>query len=365
MVLVSIVGDFDSSILPIFYEFRDKIKKHILVYDDSKCDVLKAKGIKKGLSTFKKKYSYAFELDEFLIDEDSLEDISRACKFMLKECKDPKAIFINTTDGLSSVSAILNYRLIKKGVNFISYDRYDNHYNLLNKESLKKLNIKESLNIRDHFMLKGYGVEGSNIASFAKKYPKQIREIFEKHSDKYDSFTKLPAGQKRVKELSNEYRKLKDIFIQMGQKDRYIKDPMLTGMLFESYIYNLLSNLDFDDIELGLKISRKYKNSKIINEFDILIMKENHLHMIECKYKNNIKLEDLIYKYIALSEIIDEDGKMIIVTKKPHNYNSRIDNHENEGRVYKRAKLSDITMMGAVHQDSAKFILNVKGVFNI
>nr|WP_321265930.1 DUF1887 family CARF protein [uncultured Sulfurimonas sp.] len=365
MVLVSIVGDFDSSVLPIVYEFKDDISKHILIYDDFKYDVIKAQNIKKGLSRFKKKYNYDFELKEYKIDEDSLQNISDASEFLLLECKDASDIFINTTDGLSSVAAILNYKLIKKGVNFISYDMYDNQYNILNKKSLQKFSICNNLNIQDHFLLKGFGIETSNIAKFAKKYQAQIKEIFEKYSEAYDAFTKLPAGNKSISTLSNDYKKIKNIFTSMKQENTKIKDPLLTGTLFEAYIYNLLSSLDFDDIEIGLKVSRKYKNSKIVNEFDVLIMKDNHLHMIECKYKNNIKLEELIYKYIALSDIIDEDGKMIIVTKKPHQYDSNIDNNEHGGKVYKRAKLSNITMLGAVHKDSVRFISNVKGIFNL
>jgi len=38
MVLVSILGDFHSSILPIFFEFKHKLTHHIILHDDSKYD---------------------------------------------------------------------------------------------------------------------------------------------------------------------------------------------------------------------------------------------------------------------------------------------------------------------------------------
>lgn len=45
MVLVSILGDFHSSILPIYYQFRNEIKRHIIVYDDFKSDITEAENI--------------------------------------------------------------------------------------------------------------------------------------------------------------------------------------------------------------------------------------------------------------------------------------------------------------------------------
>ena len=52
MTLVSILGDFHSSILPILYEFKKEITKHIIVYDDAKCDVKKAGRIIRGQRAF-------------------------------------------------------------------------------------------------------------------------------------------------------------------------------------------------------------------------------------------------------------------------------------------------------------------------
>jgi hypothetical protein len=39
MTLISIIGDFHSSILPISYNFKEQMDKHIIVYDDAKCDI--------------------------------------------------------------------------------------------------------------------------------------------------------------------------------------------------------------------------------------------------------------------------------------------------------------------------------------
>jgi hypothetical protein len=52
MTLISIIGDFHSSILPISYNFKEQMDKHIIVYDDAKCDVKNARISKSGKKRF-------------------------------------------------------------------------------------------------------------------------------------------------------------------------------------------------------------------------------------------------------------------------------------------------------------------------
>jgi hypothetical protein len=42
MTLVSILGDFHSSIFPISFKLKEKMTRHIIVYNNAKCDVEKA-----------------------------------------------------------------------------------------------------------------------------------------------------------------------------------------------------------------------------------------------------------------------------------------------------------------------------------
>ncbi len=52
MLLVSILGDFHSSIMPIFYEFKELITKHILIHDNSQYDIKQLSKILKGREFF-------------------------------------------------------------------------------------------------------------------------------------------------------------------------------------------------------------------------------------------------------------------------------------------------------------------------
>jgi hypothetical protein len=52
MTLVSIVGDFFSSVAPVFYEFKDSIDTHIIISDDSKRDDRLARKFEKGVNNY-------------------------------------------------------------------------------------------------------------------------------------------------------------------------------------------------------------------------------------------------------------------------------------------------------------------------
>lgn len=365
MVLVSIVRNFDSSVLPIFYEFKDVITKHILLFDNFKNDVEKANQLRHGIEKFKNSYGYSFDCLKYIVDEDSMKDIVKFTDYLLLQEENHNEIYVNITDGSSTLTAIINNKLIDNGVNFISYDMYANEYNLLHKDSLQKHPIKSQMSIKEHFILKGSKIEQSNIKTFANNYEQQIKNIFENLSDEYDKYLQIKADNILIKQLPNKFKKIKKLFISMDLGELHIKNSTVTGSLFESYVYNLLKRLDYDDMEVGIKVKREYKTTNIENEFDILLMKNNHLHMIECKYRNSINLEHLIYKYIALSDIIDDEGKMIIASKKAQNYDENIDKDRNAGRVQKRGKLSNIEVVGGVHKNPDKFISFVKSYLHV
>jgi len=259
MILVSVVGDFHSSILPVFYNFHTQITKHILVYDDAKEDVRNSQNIKNGIENFIKKKSLSIEQLDYQLDEDSLDSLKKCADFLLSQTNNPKELYVNTTDGYSTLDTILNFSLYSYGTNFIGYDRYDNEYNLLNKEKLTKCKILYNLNIENHFLLKGYKVNLRGDKKFALENEQLIRELFEKHGESFNSFTQLSDKLYTIVDDLPENLEVKNSFIQMGFGSLHIKNSLLTGGLFEYYVYLLLKDMDFDDIAVGVEIYRNYK----------------------------------------------------------------------------------------------------------
>ena len=80
MILVSIVGNFHSSIFPIYYEFKEEISTHIVVHDDAFNELLKNNKILQALEKFNQKKQLNINTKEFKIDEDALESINKLYK---------------------------------------------------------------------------------------------------------------------------------------------------------------------------------------------------------------------------------------------------------------------------------------------
>ena len=153
---------------------------------------------------------------------------------------------------------------------------------------------------------------------------------------------------------------------QMNITDIKRNQGFITGGLFEYYIYLKLMDLNFDDIEVGVSVKKYIDDINFIpNEFDILIMKENHLHMIECKFTKNIKLDGLVYKYMGLKSLLDDDGKMCIVTN--HHDPKKLETNKNpmQFQPHKRALENKILLKGNPLENIDRFVEDVKSYFEI
>ena len=325
MTLVSIVGDFFSSVAPIFYEFKDKITHHIIISDDSKRDDRLARKFQRGTEEFIKKYNLNIKTFYYQIDEDSFESLDKSMRFILEKSKGK--IYINTTDGLSSINTFFSLKMLPEGAKIISYDMFDNEYHIVDMNGMRREKIKNSIPVLEHFLLKGVKIQSKGIKSFAEKYEKEIRELFERNHYEYRGFKYEFTTKNRMpsrRDFPNVYYLFDKMNLTNKNFDRNILFQMLTGDMFEYYIYLLVKDLGFDDIEIGVEI----EDEGIINEFDLLLMKDNHLHIIECKHRGfkTLDLEDLIYKYATLRRVVDEDAKSIIVSlvnKYSKNYLNR------------------------------------------
>jgi hypothetical protein len=304
------LGDFHSSILPISYEFKEKISKHIIVYDDSGHDVKKSWRMLRGQKAFmeslpdnsKKKY----EIVTMQIDEDSYESINGCFERILNMVSSPEKIYLNTTDGLSSIAIVLSSRFLDAGAKVISYDRYANTYNLHTSNNMVKHSIEHNMDIASHLLLKGY-----KLLSVTEKNELQQRKeiIFKlvKNLARYKEFTTLIQNNKAFNLAAyDDYRELLEK-INMADNKGFIQ-----GTVFEEYIYHLIKdNFDFDDVWTGVKVEY---DDRVENEFDILMIKDNHLHTIECKLVNGLNGEHFVYKTELIKDYLDDDGKAMILS---------------------------------------------------
>ena len=363
MLLVSILGDFHSSIFPIFYEFKERITTHLIVHDRAFKERRSSQKIINSLNSFSSSHALSIQTLEYSVDEDSFESILELIESIKSLESNLENIYINTTDGLSNIGVILGSKLLSDGLNVLSYDMYENSYNITAKNSIvtKKLNSKMS--IKDHFLLKGFTVETVEEKSFAHKYAKQIKNLFENY---YDEFVLLKKDITHSMVSSNKKYINALRIIRELRLDTDTQRKEITGGLFEWYVYLLVKDLGFDDIEVGAIVLDHFSSTSTIqNEFDILIMKDNHLNMIECKFTKRVDIQALVYKYSTLINLIDDDGKMMILTDKEIYSYDLYQNTEPKLIPYRRALVNRILIRGSILKHKNEFIEDVKSYLSI
>lgn len=314
MTLVSIFGDFDSSILPLIYEFRNKIKRHILLYDLHKRNGHGSMRIQTGLERLRKKYKLSFDQMEIEIDEDSKTSILRVLDDLFRLVDEPGELHLNATDGLANVAIVMGSEILKRGGVVLAYDIYENEYNRLEGDRMERCKMTRNMDVADHLLLKGMKLIGSREKSTMERRKEQVMEAAG-HFNKFQKFRKVvmhgghPDSQ-RFGPIKKALRKISMI----SRTGKVLDKNFILGSLFEEYVFWLLEPLGFDDILCGaVVVMDEVEGGEVKNEFDILAIKENHLFIVECKMKDRIDGEMLVYKYDSLSGRLDADSKVMIV----------------------------------------------------
>ncbi len=359
MILISLLGKYDSSIFPMLFEFKEQIKKHIIIHDDSRFETSKVKKILASQEKFKEFFSLDYESHSIKIDEDSYGDIIKCYEKIIDLSEnDYESIYFNGTGGLVSSTIILSNKLLANGSHFIAYDIFDNGYNIVSKDSMEKKSITQNKDIYTHFLLKGYELlsSGNKIEAFKRK--NTVLELCEDLSLFQDFATLIQnKSYEQIKGFSN----IKELLFKINKID----DKMfIQGTIFEEYIYWLIEdNFKFDQVMFNVKVEFA---PELSNEFDILMIKDNHLHVIECKLRKKVPGEQYIYKLDSVIDYLDDDGKgMIVVIGGENERYTQIGNSIKsftKGSIL-RANSANIKVHHSKVFDKQKFLDDIKSHF--
>lgn len=306
MILISLLGKYDSAIFPILYEFKDSLSHHIIIHDDSRYETNKVKTILSAQKKFKEIYKLHYFCTSIKIDEDSYEAICK-CYESIKIIANQnfENIYFNGTGGLVSSTIILSNKLLEKGSKFIAYDIFDNGYNIVSKDYMKKERIQHNKNIFIHLLLKGYKILSHGNHEEAKVRKNIVLKLCEDLNLLHSFGVQL---QNRSFDKINGFEIIKANILQICKQD---ETTFIQGGIFEEYIYWLIiDNFDFDEVMFNVKVEF---SEDVSNEFDILMIKDNHLHAIECKLRKSVPGEEYIYKLDSVIDFLDDDGKGMIV----------------------------------------------------
>lgn len=308
MVLVSVVDDDLSLVTPVIYAFKDSISKHIIITKDTPKHQNLATRLKNGIAKFYQKYNLEQDTKILLFNEQF--DGS----FINKDT------MINLTNSPSNIALHITSTAIKQDGKLFTYDIVSNELVYLNKECFiakKPLNSKMSL--EDFLLLQNYTIKSKKTSLKLEKRKKHIFELFSNESLFKQIKDKL-IYEKDFDKAPYQWilQTLKELEI-VDEKLNLIphKQHILDGGVFEEYIFWLCFEVGFDDIALGVMIDFdsecNQSDKKIYNEFDILMIKNNQLSTIECKYKQHLEGLELIYKYDSILDYFGDGIKAMIV----------------------------------------------------
>ena len=359
MILISLLGKYDSSIFPILFEFKNQIRKHIIIHDDSRYETLKVQKIINSQTKFKEFYSLDYETHSIKIDEDSYDEIIKCYEKIVKISNyDYANIFFFFIGGLASSTIILSNKLLDNCSYFIAYDIFDNGYNLVSNDAMKKMKIKENKDIYTHFLLKGYDLlsSGNKIEAFKRK------NIVLKLCENLETLQEFAAQiQNKQSHEIKGFSTIKELLFKIDK----LEDKMfIQGTIFEEFIYWLIiDNFNFDQVMFNVKIEFE---PALLNEFDILMIKNNHLHVIECKLRKAVPGEHYIYKLDSIIDYLDDDGKGMIVVIGGEN--ERYTDFGNAKKSFThgsivRANSANIKIHHSKTFDKNKFLEDIKNHF--
>jgi hypothetical protein len=358
-LLISVVGDFPSEILPVYHHFSRQVELHLMLHDDARRDRRQAQRIFGGIERRETRTPTAIRSLPQSVDEHDpdgaavlIERIGRLAG------NDYTRVLFNATGASGALYFELACRLRSLGASVLSYDRFENRCEVLSPHGIERFAC-QGCDIPTHLELMGYEMLAESRGPDLESRRKTVMELGGR-LDRYKEFSDA-YGRLKSAEAIHGYRDIKERLQAIGRLDvqHYIQ-----GTLFEEYIFFLLRESGwFDDIRTGVKVRF---DDEVENEFDILMIRENHLHTIECKLVNKLDGEHYVYKTDKVLRYLDYDGRGMILSVGADNVRrksrGRIERQFTRGDLA-RARHAEILVYQQRHFDPAEFMEAVKEWF--
>ena len=336
MVLVTVINKNLDSLIPIIFEFRKKITKHILVYDEAYKEKKIAKKLKHGIKEIEKLHNKKIDIELIEVDEDSKNDIVHIEK---KLNQYDEKLYLNATHSDLSLVVVLSGFILQNGGSVFAYDSFDNSYNEIDKKGFQNHTIQNNLKLQEYFLYNSYTKISANKTEHLKAREASLNYIFKTPQKLFLNHHILRT--KQVKYIEKHFKEALISLNIIDNKLNFTKEHKGFGTLFEEFIYLKLQQYNFDDIMLGVEVMFD-DNLEILNEFDILAIKNNHIIVVECKWGNPSTANEVIYKLDSIMENFGIDAKGFIVNIQ-QNFDYYSDDHNFVKKIFSKKSHSRAT----------------------
>lgn len=297
--------------------------------------------------------------------EDSIEDIENQLRnFAKNELHDNDKCIVNLTGG-TKIMSIGIYTFFKERESIIYYLPIGkNIYKQIFPLKKQKDNVLDYRISLDDY-LTSYGIHSPyrNELLKEKEYTRKFYRAFLQDDLDPEIIERLRKERNRKKVPLDEEIKLflEEIHFEL-ENEKFINKKeinYITGGWFEEYGYSLVrDHIPLKDDEIGLNVQISHDGTQ--NEFDIMIVHENILIIIECKTSldDNGKnlLNDTLYKLSALNKELGLQVNSYLFTMDE---NLRDEKGEIKLDCQNRAGLLDITLIDRIFLEDKKELKNV------
>lgn len=245
--------------------------------------------------------------------EDSIENInSKLTEFAKEKLSDEDDLIVNLTGG-TKIMSIGVYNFFKERTSIIYYlPIYKNIYKqIFPSLKLRERKLKFRTSLKDYLISYGIEIKSKDINKTLKgeEYTEYLFREFLNNKIDMGIISKL--RKERNKKEIQLYDKTESFLEKIKfdtEKEGYINKKeinYLTGGWLEEYGYNLVrGHIQLDDDKIGLNV--QISHGKTQNEFDVMLVHENILYVVECKTalkdgERNL-LNDTLYKLSALKK---------------------------------------------------------------
>jgi len=252
MKLVTIISSKKIEFVPIIYEFLDKVKKHIIIFDHAKREKIYAKELKRSIEKLNQHYNVTSDIVMLEIDEDSKRDMQHIDTVVQRGSDE---IYLNGAGADVALFTILSSIVLRADGKVVAYDKEDNSYNLITKNGFVNNKIEHNMSIEDFLTLMGEEILEEVDQKEIIHHKDVLNQLF-LDTKRVFKVRKLLV-KNRTEELKKRYPKVLDALQILGVvDDKYIMRRqgglVEFGYLFEKFIFLQLSSFDFDDIKTGV-----------------------------------------------------------------------------------------------------------------
>ena len=379
MTLLSIVGEDISRIIPLLYAYKNQITHHVLLCDDDKSNHARAKTLQKGMQRFSAQHHLGWYTHIVTTDEDSTSQIEQVAQ---KQFAYEGDVWLNVTDGYPAMTILLSDLIRKEGGKVLSYDHFDNDLHIIAPDGTMTTEpLPSKIDLESYLTLLDYKILTKLTKSQLQKRKEYISALY----DKVSLFKKVrlslvaeSLGQKDDFDRSMSTGILNSLehlnIVDSHHKLIKSEQKTLQGDLFEEYVFWLCEALNPDDIMMGVRIDfddeklEPRSERRVINEFDILMMHNNRIYTVECKFSKQLEGLEIIFKYDAIIDYFGKASKAVIanISSKPKEpYIGTKSSSNFKHSTLRRARLAGVSVYHETELNPIKFQNLIRNFFHI